>query len=93
MSMPRAEVWQCSPGANRWNSEAKVHLLLDRVADVNAQGRPGGNASQAVASEGSEPTASLLLDHGAEVNAPDGNYGNAFQAMEQWSHSSSTSGP
>jgi ankyrin repeat protein len=44
-----------------------VKLLLDRGADVNAQGGRYGNALQAAASEGRQETVKLLLDYGADV--------------------------
>jgi ankyrin repeat protein len=55
-------------------------LLLDKGADVNAQGGYYGNALQAATSSGHRETVTLLLDKGADVNAQDGYYGNALQA-------------
>jgi ankyrin repeat protein len=59
-----------------------VELLLNKGADVNAQGGPFGNALQiASASFGDhkEPV-ELLLRWGADVNAQGGHFGNALQA-------------
>ena len=58
-------------------------FLLDRCADVNFQGGPGGNALQAAARGGNESIVRLLLDRGSDVNVPGGKYGSALQAMEQ----------
>jgi len=60
--------------------EAIVQLLLDKGADVNAQGGYFGNALQAAAFRGSEAIVQLLLDKGADVNAKGGEFGNALQA-------------
>ncbi|KAK4220982.1 ankyrin repeat-containing domain protein, partial [Podospora fimiseda] len=46
-----------------------VKLLLDKGADVNAQGGFYGNALQAASSEGHQQIVKLLLDKGADVNA------------------------
>ncbi|KAF2022276.1 hypothetical protein BU24DRAFT_405156 [Aaosphaeria arxii CBS 175.79] len=53
-------------------------LLLDKGANVNAQGGHYGNALQAALAKGY--IAMLLLDKGADVNAQGGFYGNALQA-------------
>ena len=57
-----------------------VQFLLDKGAEVNAQGGEYGNALQAAAFSGSEAIVQLLLDKGADVNAQGGIFGNAFQA-------------
>jgi ankyrin repeat protein len=57
-----------------------VRLLLDKGADVNAQGGEYGNALQAASSEGHEAVVRLLLDKGADVNAQGGFYSNALHA-------------
>jgi ankyrin repeat protein len=57
-----------------------VRLLLDKNAEVNAQGGLYGNALQAAAYEGKTEIVRLLLDKNAEVNAQGGQYGNALQA-------------
>ncbi|PVH91836.1 hypothetical protein DM02DRAFT_545010, partial [Periconia macrospinosa] len=46
-----------------------VELLLDKNADVNAQGGPYGNTLQAASERGHEEIVKLLLDKGADVNA------------------------
>jgi hypothetical protein len=44
-------------------------MLLDKGADVNAQGGDYGNALQAASAGGHEAVVKLLLDKGADVNA------------------------
>ena len=46
-----------------------VHLLLDKGAEINAQGGRFGNALQAALLRGYKITVYLLLDKGAEINA------------------------
>jgi len=46
-----------------------MNLLLEKGADVNAQGGHYGNALQAAASEGHGMIVNLLLEKGADVNA------------------------
>jgi ankyrin repeat protein len=46
-----------------------VKLLLDKGADVNAEGGEYGNALQAALSEGYEQIVKLLLDKDADINA------------------------
>ncbi|KAF2463616.1 ankyrin, partial [Lindgomyces ingoldianus] len=46
-----------------------VQLLVDKGADVNAQGGHYGNALQAASSGGHEQIVRLLVDKGADVNA------------------------
>ncbi|KAF1963967.1 ankyrin, partial [Bimuria novae-zelandiae CBS 107.79] len=48
---------------------ATAELLLDKGADVNAQGGEYGNALQAASRGGHEAIVKLLLDKGADVNA------------------------
>ena len=60
--------------------EAIVQLLLDKGADVNAQGGRFGNALQAASHRGYVAIVQLLLDKGAEMNAQGGSFGNALQA-------------
>ncbi|KAF8344777.1 ankyrin repeat-containing domain protein [Amanita rubescens] len=63
-----------------------VKLLLDRGADVNAQGGIYGNALQAASERGRDEIAKLLLDKGAYVNAEGGHYKHALQAASQGGH-------
>ena len=44
-------------------------MLLDKGAEVNAQGGEYGNALQAASAGGYEQVVKILLDKGAEVNA------------------------
>jgi hypothetical protein len=63
-----------------------VKLLLDKGADVNAQGGDYGNALQAASKGGREQIVKLLLDKGADVNAQGRRYGNALQAASKGGH-------
>jgi hypothetical protein len=63
-----------------------TRLLLERGADVNAQGGEYGNALQAASFDGNEKIVKLLLDKGADVNAQGGRYGNALQAASSRGH-------
>ena len=63
-----------------------VQMLLDRGADVNAQGGQYGNALQAALYRGHDKTVQMLLDRGADVNAQGGEYGNALQAASCAGH-------
>jgi ankyrin repeat protein len=60
--------------------------LLDKGADVNAQGGLYGNALQAASSRGHETVVRLLLDKGADVNVQGGHFGNALQAASERGH-------
>jgi hypothetical protein len=60
-----------------------TRMLLDKGADVNAQGGHFGNALQAASYNGHKEIATLLLDKGADVNAQGGEYGNALHAASQ----------
>jgi ankyrin repeat protein len=51
------------------DSDVVVRLLLEKGADVNAQGWVLGNALQAASYCGRPTIVWLLLEHGAEVNA------------------------
>lgn len=55
-------------------------MLLDKGADLDAQGGDCVNALQAALMYGHHDTVQLLLDRGADVNAQGGQYGNALQA-------------
>ena len=57
-----------------------LKLLLEKGADVNAQGGEYGNALQAASYKGHSEIVKLLLEKGADVNAQGGEYGNALQA-------------
>ncbi|KAJ7266795.1 ankyrin repeat domain-containing protein [Mycena rebaudengoi] len=65
-----------------------VHLLIEKGADVNAQGGGYGNALQAASSSGHESIVHLLIEKGANVNAQGGEYGNALQAASSLGHES-----
>jgi ankyrin repeat protein len=57
-----------------------VKMLLDKGADVNAQGGQNNNALQAASVGGHEQVVKILLDKGADVNAQGGDSSNALQA-------------
>lgn len=63
-----------------------VELLIDKGADVNAQGGLHGSALQAASCKGHEQIIKLLLNKGANVNAQRGHYGNALQAASYKGH-------
>jgi ankyrin repeat protein len=63
-----------------------VQLLLDKGADVNAQGGEYGNALQAASAGDHEMVLQMLLNKGADVNAQGGEYGNALQAASYGGH-------
>ncbi|KAG9203889.1 hypothetical protein G6514_002050 [Epicoccum nigrum] len=65
---------------------ALVEMLLDKGADVNAQGGYYGNALQAASARGHEQVVKMLLDKDADVNAQGGDYGNALQAASAGGH-------
>ena len=65
-----------------------VQLLLDRGADVNAQGGEYGAVLQAVAYHGNKYIVQLLLDRGVDVNAKGGGYGTALQVAAFEGHES-----
>jgi ankyrin repeat protein len=63
-----------------------ARMLLDRNADVNAQGGQHGNALQAASYKGYKQVVKMLLDKGADINAQGGYYGNALQAALERGH-------
>jgi hypothetical protein len=63
-----------------------VQKLIEKGADVNAQGGGYGNALQAASCWGHWETVILLIDRGADVNAQGGKNGNALQAASCWGH-------
>jgi hypothetical protein len=82
----RASIRAFLQAASFEGHEKVVELLLDRGADVNAQGGYYGNALQAALVRGHEKVVELLLDRGANVNTQGGHYGNALQAALDRSH-------
>jgi ankyrin repeat protein len=61
-------------------------LLLDKSAEVNAQGGHYGNALQAASFGGHEQVVKMLLDNRADVNAQGGKYTNALYAASYEGH-------
>jgi hypothetical protein len=72
--------------ASYFGHSAIVQLLLEKDADVDAQGGEYGNALQAASVEGHEQVVKLLLEKGVNVNAQGGPYGNALQAASFRGH-------
>jgi ankyrin repeat protein len=66
--------------------EKVTKLLLDKQANVNAQGGRYGNALQAASYKGHKAIVRLLLDHQAEISAQGGKFGNALQAASHGGH-------
>jgi hypothetical protein len=67
-------------------NKAIVVLLLDKGANVNAQGGYYSYALQAASYSGHKEITTLLLDRGADINAQGGYYGNALQAASYRGH-------
>jgi ankyrin repeat protein len=65
---------------------AVVKTLVDRGADVNAQGGENANALQAASLGGHKEVVQLLLNKDADVNAQGGRYGNALRAASTEGH-------
>jgi ankyrin repeat domain-containing protein 50 len=63
-----------------------VQIVLEKGADVNAQGGEYGNALQAASLQGHDQIVQRLLKKGADVNAKGGEYGNALQAASGAGH-------
>jgi ankyrin repeat protein len=63
-----------------------VKLLVDKGAEVNAQGGGYGNALQTASARGYKEIVKLLLDKGAEVDAQGGYYGDTLQAASAGGH-------
>ncbi|KAF8239489.1 ankyrin, partial [Tricholoma matsutake] len=58
----------------------QVQGLIEKGADVNAQGGRYGNALHAATWNGNQEIVKLLMEKGANVNAQGGFFGNALQA-------------
>ena len=65
---------------------AMAELLLDKGAEINAQGGDFGDALQAASYGGHEAVVRLLLDKGAEINAQGRRYDNALQTASYRGH-------
>ncbi|KAJ7114782.1 hypothetical protein C8R44DRAFT_224838 [Mycena epipterygia] len=63
-----------------------VHLLIQKGANVNAQGGYYGTALQEASSAGHYPVVQLLITNGADVNMEGGKYGTALQAASAKNH-------
>src|SRR3954451_16514314 len=86
----RYNIEQSGSSALLWaalhGQEATAQKLVDKGADVNAQGGQYGNALQAASSGGHEQIVQRLLENGADVDAQGGLYGNALQAGSSGGH-------
>jgi len=58
-------------------------MLLDKGAEVNAQGGRYGNALNAASQRGHEKVIQMLLDKGVEVNAQGERYSNALYTASE----------
>jgi ankyrin repeat protein len=72
--------------AVEWRNNVVVELLINKGADVNAQGGHYGNALQAASCGGHKEIVTLLVEKGADVNAQGGHYGNALYAASWGGH-------
>ncbi|KAK7187899.1 ankyrin repeat protein [Paraphaeosphaeria sporulosa] len=63
-----------------------ARMLIEKGADVNAQGGLYSNALQAASYGGHEQIVKMLLDNKADINAQGGPYGNALQAASCRGH-------
>ncbi|OAP54596.1 hypothetical protein AYL99_11044 [Fonsecaea erecta] len=72
--------------ASEYGHEMIVQTLLERGADINAQGGLYGNALYAASARDHETTVQTLLERGADINAQGGLYGNALQAASTRGH-------
>jgi hypothetical protein len=63
-----------------------VEILLDKGAEVNAEGGDFGNALQAASVAVHVKVVAMLLGKGVDVNAQGGKYGNALQAASSKHH-------
>jgi tetratricopeptide (TPR) repeat protein len=63
-----------------------VQMLLEKGADVNAEGGFYGYALQAASAKGYEKIVQMLLDKNADVNAQGGGFGSALQAVSATGH-------
>ncbi|OQE18125.1 hypothetical protein PENFLA_c022G00387 [Penicillium flavigenum] len=66
--------------------EKVVEMLLNRGADVNAQGGEFGNPLQAASCQGHDKVVQILLDRGADMNTQCGRFGNALHAAFSEGH-------
>ena len=64
--------------------------LIEKGADVNAQGGRHGNALYAASAGDHEAITALLIEKGADVNAQGVYYGNALYAASEGGHEAIT---
>jgi ankyrin repeat protein len=63
-----------------------VKLLLDKGADINANGGSFSTALYVASEKGYDAVVKLLLDKGADVNAEGGMHGTSLQAASAKGH-------
>ncbi|CAI7672865.1 unnamed protein product [Penicillium discolor] len=78
--MLSSNVIQTTPETGR---QKIIKLLLDKGADINAQGGQYGNPLQAASRRGYLKIVKLLLDKGVNVNTQGGYYSNPLQAASE----------
>ena len=86
LSMDKAKVYSPVYYAAVAGIEDLSYYLLEKGAEVNAQGGYYGNALQAASYGGHVAIVKVLLEKGAEVNAQGGSHGNALQAASSGGH-------
>ncbi|CAG9955408.1 unnamed protein product [Clonostachys rosea f. rosea IK726] len=82
----KADGIQALHHASVWGLLYSSIFLLQKGADINAQGGKYGTALQAALAEGYLEIAEMLIQKGADVNAQGGKYGNALQAASARGH-------
>ncbi len=80
-SRPRRDYGTILQAASLGGRKEVVQMLLEKGANVNAQGGYYGNVLQAASLGGHKKVVQMLLEKGADVNAQGGYYGNALQAV------------
>uniref|UniRef100_A0A8H7TTB6 Nephrocystin 3-like N-terminal domain-containing protein n=1 Tax=Bionectria ochroleuca TaxID=29856 RepID=A0A8H7TTB6_BIOOC len=72
--------------ASTWGHLDIAQMLIQKGANINAQGGKYGNALHAALEEGHLDIAQMLIQKGADINAQGGKYGNALQAALEEGH-------
>ena len=86
LSMDKSKVYSPLYYASLAGLQQVSEHLLEKGADVNAQGGYYGNALQAASFKGHEAIVRLLLEKEADVNAQRGEYHNALHAASSNGH-------
>ncbi|SCO87596.1 uncharacterized protein FRV6_11723 [Fusarium oxysporum] len=88
-TLPPPEDRRCGnslPQASFGGSEYIAQLLLEKYADINAEGGKYGNALRAAAARGHGKIVQLLVEKGADVNADGGKLGSALEVASAEGH-------